>query len=228
MYFEVFKPQNWRKRSTEARRRNCAVLPKDKGVRKHGKKHRNSWRHGAAGNGRPAAEDRTRDQGGKGWGSCAGLHRRQSAHSRPHGRHPLRRRKPAAADDGFAGKARKMRRELHHHALQYGALFPAGASEKDRDAVYQYAGRDGKGVRAEASGKVRRRAGHARNAGYGTVCPGAGGGERPLSDPGRGGKELPDAPDLRCGQGVEAAGAGGGAVGAAAGGPPAEKARCRR
>ena len=27
MYFELFKPQNWRKRSTEARRRNCAVLP---------------------------------------------------------------------------------------------------------------------------------------------------------------------------------------------------------
>ena len=27
MYFELFKPQNWRKRSAEARRRNCAVLP---------------------------------------------------------------------------------------------------------------------------------------------------------------------------------------------------------
>ena len=28
MYFKLFKPQNWRKRSAEARRRNCAVLPK--------------------------------------------------------------------------------------------------------------------------------------------------------------------------------------------------------
>ena len=27
MYFKLFKPQNWRKRSAEARRRNCAVLP---------------------------------------------------------------------------------------------------------------------------------------------------------------------------------------------------------
>ena len=27
MYCEHFKPQNWRKRSGEARRRNCAVLP---------------------------------------------------------------------------------------------------------------------------------------------------------------------------------------------------------
>ena len=27
MYFKLFKPQNWRKRSVEARRRNCAVLP---------------------------------------------------------------------------------------------------------------------------------------------------------------------------------------------------------
>ena len=27
MYFKRFKPQNWRKRSAEARRRNCAVLP---------------------------------------------------------------------------------------------------------------------------------------------------------------------------------------------------------
>ena len=27
MYFKLFKPQNWRKRSGEARRRNCAVLP---------------------------------------------------------------------------------------------------------------------------------------------------------------------------------------------------------
>ena len=25
--FKFFKPMNWRKRSTEARRRNCAVLP---------------------------------------------------------------------------------------------------------------------------------------------------------------------------------------------------------
>ena len=28
MYFERFKPQDWRKKSAEARRRNCAVLPK--------------------------------------------------------------------------------------------------------------------------------------------------------------------------------------------------------
>ena len=28
MYFKFFKPQNWRKRSAEARGRNCAVLPK--------------------------------------------------------------------------------------------------------------------------------------------------------------------------------------------------------
>ncbi len=28
MYFPFFKPKNWRKRSAEARRRNCAVLPK--------------------------------------------------------------------------------------------------------------------------------------------------------------------------------------------------------
>ena len=28
MYFKLFKPKNWRKRSVEARRRNCAVLPK--------------------------------------------------------------------------------------------------------------------------------------------------------------------------------------------------------
>ena len=27
MYFKLFKPQDWRKRSAEARRRNCAVLP---------------------------------------------------------------------------------------------------------------------------------------------------------------------------------------------------------
>ena len=27
MYFELFKPRNWRKISAEARRRNCAVLP---------------------------------------------------------------------------------------------------------------------------------------------------------------------------------------------------------
>ena len=27
-YFKLFKPQDWRKRSAEARRRNCAVLPK--------------------------------------------------------------------------------------------------------------------------------------------------------------------------------------------------------
>ena len=27
MYFEIFKPQNWRKRSAEARGHNCAVLP---------------------------------------------------------------------------------------------------------------------------------------------------------------------------------------------------------
>ena len=27
LYFELFKPQNWRKRFAEARRRNCAVLP---------------------------------------------------------------------------------------------------------------------------------------------------------------------------------------------------------
>ena len=27
MYFSLFKPQNWWKRSVEARRRNCAVLP---------------------------------------------------------------------------------------------------------------------------------------------------------------------------------------------------------
>jgi hypothetical protein len=26
-YFKLFKPQDWRKRSAEARRRNCAVLP---------------------------------------------------------------------------------------------------------------------------------------------------------------------------------------------------------
>ena len=31
MYFELFKPQNWRKRSAEARRRNCAVLPHQEG-----------------------------------------------------------------------------------------------------------------------------------------------------------------------------------------------------
>ena len=30
MYFKLFKPQDWRKRSAEARRRNCAVLPKQK------------------------------------------------------------------------------------------------------------------------------------------------------------------------------------------------------
>jgi len=30
--FKLFKPQNWRKRSAEARRRNCAVLPKEKRV----------------------------------------------------------------------------------------------------------------------------------------------------------------------------------------------------
>ena len=28
MYFKLFKPQDWRKRSVEVRRRNCAVLPK--------------------------------------------------------------------------------------------------------------------------------------------------------------------------------------------------------
>ena len=27
VYFALFKPQNWRKRSAEARGRNCAVLP---------------------------------------------------------------------------------------------------------------------------------------------------------------------------------------------------------
>ena len=27
MYFKLFKPQNWRKRSVEARRSNCTVLP---------------------------------------------------------------------------------------------------------------------------------------------------------------------------------------------------------
>ena len=27
MYFKLFKPQDWRKRSAEARRRNCTVLP---------------------------------------------------------------------------------------------------------------------------------------------------------------------------------------------------------
>ena len=27
LYFELFKPPNWRKRSAEARRHNCAVLP---------------------------------------------------------------------------------------------------------------------------------------------------------------------------------------------------------
>ena len=27
MYFKLFKPQDWRKRSGEARRRNCAGLP---------------------------------------------------------------------------------------------------------------------------------------------------------------------------------------------------------
>ena len=32
MSFKLFKPQNWRKRSAEARRRNCAVLPKEKRV----------------------------------------------------------------------------------------------------------------------------------------------------------------------------------------------------
>ena len=28
MYFKLFKPQNWRKRSGETRGHNCAVLPK--------------------------------------------------------------------------------------------------------------------------------------------------------------------------------------------------------
>ena len=28
MYFELFKLRNWRKRSAEVRRHNCAVLPK--------------------------------------------------------------------------------------------------------------------------------------------------------------------------------------------------------
>ena len=27
MYFKLFEPKHWRKRSAEARRRNCAVLP---------------------------------------------------------------------------------------------------------------------------------------------------------------------------------------------------------
>ena len=31
MYFELFKPQNWRKRSIEARRHNCALMPQPKG-----------------------------------------------------------------------------------------------------------------------------------------------------------------------------------------------------
>jgi len=31
MYFELFRPQNWWKRSADARRRNCAVLPKGSG-----------------------------------------------------------------------------------------------------------------------------------------------------------------------------------------------------
>ena len=33
MYFELFKPQNWRKRSAEARRHNRAVLPPQMGSR---------------------------------------------------------------------------------------------------------------------------------------------------------------------------------------------------
>ena len=38
MYFNLFKAQDWRKRSAEARRRNCAVLPKDnKNGRNHNK-----------------------------------------------------------------------------------------------------------------------------------------------------------------------------------------------
>ena len=36
MYFNLFKVQDWRKRSAEARRRNYAVLPKDK---KNGRNH---------------------------------------------------------------------------------------------------------------------------------------------------------------------------------------------
>lgn len=27
MYFKLFKPQDWREKSAEVRRRNCAVLP---------------------------------------------------------------------------------------------------------------------------------------------------------------------------------------------------------
>ena len=33
MYFKLFKPQNWRKRSAEARRHNRAVLPPQMGSR---------------------------------------------------------------------------------------------------------------------------------------------------------------------------------------------------
>ena len=33
MYFELFKPQNWRKRSAEAHRHNRAVLPPQMGSR---------------------------------------------------------------------------------------------------------------------------------------------------------------------------------------------------
>ena len=37
MYFKRFKPKNWRKRSGEACRRNCAVLPKNRKMQRQRK-----------------------------------------------------------------------------------------------------------------------------------------------------------------------------------------------